>query len=229
MFLTSPCMAQTVSPALAPADLTSVTAKAQQALSAAQAAQAIASNAVTNVNGVAPVNGTVTLSIPVVPSLTPYALKTDLATTTALAATAIQPTGLTSAITAATPGPCSAPLPDTFAGSTGVGTPCMSRPDATRPTQVQPATATTAADGSWSATWPTTFGAVPMVATATILGGVPPYICSVISKTATTVTGKCYGVVSTTLPTLGTALLGLAVSPIANPGAGLTVMVVGRL
>ena len=147
----------------------------------------------------------------------------------ALAQTAVQPSALPSAIAAASPASCAAPLPDTFSGSAGVGAPCMTRPDATRPTQVQPATTTTAADGSWSANWPATFGTAPSVATATILGGTPPYICSVISKTATTVSGKCYGVVSTTLPTLGTALLGLAVSPIANPGAGLTVMVVGRL
>lgn len=136
---------------------------------------------------------------------------------------------IANAVAAATPAPCTAPLPDTLTGSAGTGAPCMSRPDATRPTQVQPVAVSTAADGSFTANWPTAFSSTPTIATADALGGVPPYICAITTKTATSVSGKCYQVVANTLPTTATALLGLVVSPIANPGAGLTVMIVGRL
>lgn len=136
---------------------------------------------------------------------------------------------INAAIAAATPPACGVPLPDTLTGSAGVANTCMPRSDATRPTVVQALSATTVADGTFTANWAVAFSATPTIATADALGGTPPYICSVTAKTATTVTGKCFQIVATTLPSTVTAIQGLVVSPIANPGAGLTVMIVGRL
>jgi hypothetical protein len=109
----------------------------------------------------------------------------------------------------------------------------MTRPDAVRATQVQVTTVTTAADGSFSGTWPVPFIASPTGRLATVdiqSSSGAPIDCSFIagSVSATGFAGKCWQVTATTLPTISTALLGLVISPINNAAGGLTVRVVGR-
>jgi hypothetical protein len=151
-----------------------------------------------------------------------------------IAATAVQPADLSNAIAAATPGDCPAPMGDALVASAGTQPRCMPRPDAVRATQVQRTSVVTAADGSFSGTWPVAFPSAPGWYQADIdIAGVStaPYKCSFVAGTvtATSFTGKCTQLVSTTLPATVTALLGLTVSPIQNASSGLTVRIAGRL
>lgn len=140
----------------------------------------------------------------------------------------ITQTDLDSAITAATPSDCGVPAQDTYTGSAGTGPRCMPKADASRPTQVQTSTASTAADGTFSGTWPVPFSATPSYARADINVADRPHVCSVLTLTAVSYTGKCYAVASTTLPGTLVALGGLVVSPVTNPSTGLTVRVIAR-
>lgn len=86
----------------------------------------------------------------------------------------------------------------------------------------------TLADGSFSGTWPMTLTVAPSRAHAWIESAATPYLCQIATRTTTGYTGKCWQLISTSLPLLATSLLGLVVSPVANPAAGLTVNVLAR-
>lgn len=137
-------------------------------------------------------------------------------------------TDLQAAIAAATPDDCGVPAADTYTGTAGSGPRCMPKADAARPTQVQTSNSTTAADGTFSGTWPVPFATAPSYARADINTVDRPHICSVLTTTATGYSGKCYAVASTTLPGTLLALGGLVVSPVINPTAGLAVRVIAR-
>ena len=131
---------------------------------------------------------------------------------------------------AAIPAPCpTAPIPDSYSATPGTGTPCTTRPDATRQTVVQSARGTTATDGTFTIAWPSQslFATMPTYAHAEILSASAPYQCDVGSVSTTTITGKCFMLVSSSLPTLATSLLGLVITPYGS-ASSLTVMVVGR-
>ncbi len=205
-----------------PADISTVSNTAQQALQAAQAAKSSADSSVKSVNGQ---SGAVTV---IVPNLTGYA-------TTANVSSALTPyattTAVNSAIVAATPPPCAAPLADTLTGSAGIGAPCMARPDATRPTQVQRLTVVTGNDGTFSGSWSFVTTPVTYWATADVVNGSSaPTVCNFFTSTvtATAFSGKCWQVVPTTLPSTLTAIGGLTVSPVTNVAGGITVRVTGR-
>lgn len=145
----------------------------------------------------------------------------------------VDPVALANAISAMTPAPCPVPSADTLNGSAGTSPVCMTRPDASRPTQVQRLTVTTAADGTFSGTWPAAFTAAPVTywAVADVNSVTSaPYHCSFVAGTvtATAFSGKCWQIVATTLPTTVAALSGLVVSPLQNAAAGVTVRVSGR-
>lgn len=130
---------------------------------------------------------------------------------------------------AAVPSPCNTvPMQDTLTGTVGAGTPCTTRPDATRPTVIQAKTTTTAADATYSVTFDAPFASTPIYADARVYGATQPYLCTVTTLTATGASGKCFQLVATTLPTVATSLLGLVVSPFASAAAGLSVRVVAR-
>lgn len=130
---------------------------------------------------------------------------------------------------AAVPGPCNTvPMQDTLTGSVGAGTPCTTRPDATRPTVIQAKTATTAADATYSVTFDQPFATAPIYVDARVTGQAQPYLCTVTTWSATGASGKCFQLVATTLPVVSTSLLGLVVSPFVNAAAGLNVRVVAR-
>jgi len=135
---------------------------------------------------------------------------------------------VTAAITAATPNPCSTPLPDTYTGSAGSASPCMPRQDATRPTQVQSGTTATDSTGNFSGTFAVPFGSAPSYVHAEINSLTNPFICQIGSATATGYTGRCFAVASTTLPGTLLALSGLVVSPITPTTAGQVVKVIAR-
>lgn len=158
---------------------------------------------------------------------------------------AATPTSVTSAVSAATSGLATSsaltslaatvpvactttPMPDTLVGSVGTATPCSPRPDNTRPTVIQAKNTTTASDATWSVTFDTAFASTPIYADARVYGSTTPYICTVSSLSATAASGKCFQLVTTTLPTLATSLLGLVVSPFVTAGSGLSVRVVAR-
>lgn len=86
----------------------------------------------------------------------------------------------------------------------------------------------TASDATWSVTFDTAFASTPIYADARVYGSTTPYICTVSSLSATAASGKCFQLVTTTLPTLATSLLGLVVSPFVTAGSGLSVRVVAR-
>ncbi|MGY2732412.1 hypothetical protein [Sphingomonas sp. UYP23] len=134
------------------------------------------------------------------------------------------------AATAAIPPVCSsAPAADTVGGTAGVGPPCTPKADAARSTQVMPSQATTAADGTFSGSWPGTFPAAPTTAFASAKTTADPYTCQVGTFTTTTYSGKCWKQTQTlTLPATATALLALQLTTAAVAPAGITVMVVGR-
>lgn len=145
----------------------------------------------------------------------------------------VTPNDVQTAITAATPSPCPAPLSDALIASAGTQPTCMARPDAVRATLVQATSVVTASDGTFTGNWPTPFASAPTGRIAdieTTTTNSAPYKCSFVASTvtATGFTGKCWQIVATTLPTTATALLGLTVSPIQNAAAGLTVRVTGR-
>jgi len=130
---------------------------------------------------------------------------------------------------AAVPAPCNTvPMQDTLTGTVGAGTPCTTRPDATRPTVIQAKTTTTAADATYSVTFDAPFSTTPIYVDARVTGVNQPYLCTVATWSATGASGKCFQLVATTLPTVSTSLLGLAISPFANAAAGLNVRVVAR-
>ncbi len=138
-------------------------------------------------------------------------------------------TAATTAAQAQVPAICTnPPAPDAMLATAGVGVPCTPRTDAARQTQVPPAQAVTAVDGSFSGNWTTTLPAVPTRGYAAIFGTGTPYHCQLATFTTTGFTGKCWALVTTTLPSLPNSLLGLVVSPVANPAAGLTVNVFAR-
>jgi hypothetical protein len=120
------------------------------------------------------------------------------------------------------------PPQDTYTGSVGTAAQCTPRSDATRPTQVQSTSAVTISDGSFSGNWPTAFATIPSYAHAEIYASATPFICTINTTTATGYTGKCFQVISTTLPGTLLALSGLVVSPVASVAAGLTVKVIAR-
>ncbi len=147
----------------------------------------------------------------------------------AAAATAVQPAALTSAIAAATPSPCPIPLPDTLVGTVGSNTPCMDRPDRTRPTAVQRANVvTTDANGSWAVTFGRSFTSTSPIVHAEPVqpgGNTLPYQCGVTTRTATTASGTCWAATSqTTTVSLG---INLTSNPYASKvPQGTAVMVV---
>jgi hypothetical protein len=135
------------------------------------------------------------------------------------------------AIVAAIPSDCPAPLSDALVATAGSQARCMPRPDAQRATLVQSLDVTTAADGTFTGSWPAAFATAPKgyIADIPVSGtSSAPYKCSFITVTATGFSGKCYQIVATTLPTTATALLGLTISPLQNAAAGLSVRVIGR-
>lgn len=133
------------------------------------------------------------------------------------------------AVESAMPAPCdTVPLRDTLTGTIGTGSPCTTRPDATRPTVIQAKTTVTAADATYSVTFDAPFASTPIYADARVYGASQPYLCTVTTLTATGAAGKCFQLVATTLPVASTALLGLVISPIASAASGLSVRVVAR-
>ena len=150
--------------------------------------------------------------------------------TDAQAVAAVGPT-INAAITAATPTPCAAPLGDTLTGTTGTGTPCMARPDATRPTQVNRSSAVTATDGSFTGFWrpdQTALPSSPMTVVAQANTVSDPYNCQVGAWTTTSFTGKCWKLTASTLPATAVALPGFIVSPFTPSASGVPVSIVGR-
>jgi hypothetical protein len=96
------------------------------------------------------------------------------------------------------------------------------------PSQVQGMNVVTDGNGGFVGSWPVAFPAEPTVAYAAVYGQSSPFLCGIITKTATGFTGKCYALATMTLPSTATALLGLALSPFQNAAANLTVTVTGR-
>lgn len=141
----------------------------------------------------------------------------------------VRPADVTAAITAATPAPCSTPLPDTLTGSAGVAPTCMTRPDGTRPTAIQRANVVTMdASGSWAVTFGRPFTSTSPIVQAEAIqagGATLPYQCGVTTRTATTASGTCWAATSQT----NTVSLGVSLTN--NPFAakvpqGTAVMVV---
>lgn len=129
----------------------------------------------------------------------------------------------------AIPPVCTVVMPqDTYTGSVGTQAQCTPRRDATRPTQVQSTSVVTGSDGSFSGPWPIAFATAPAYAHAEIYATSTPYICQINTATVSGYTGKCYQVISTTLPGTLLALGGLVVSPVSSVAAGLTVKVIAR-
>lgn len=123
---------------------------------------------------------------------------------------------------------CSAIMPpDSAAGSVGTDIACTPRQDSTRPTVIKAKDTITDATGGYSIAWDQPFSAVPTYADAKVSGSSQPYVCTV-SATATMVSGRCFQLVTTQLPTLATALPGLLISPFVNAAAGMSVRVVAR-
>jgi hypothetical protein len=119
------------------------------------------------------------------------------------------------------PGPCgTVPASDTLMGSSGSGK-CYTQADAARPTVVQAASVTTDTSGNWSVTWMRAFASSsyyvnPQPTYSSAPNG--PYVCNVNQATQTTtfVQGKCWQVVSSTLPGVLTSLLGAIVTPFTS-------------
>jgi hypothetical protein len=112
-----------------------------------------------------------------------------------------------------------------------VGTPasaCTPPIDNARVTQIQATNVVTDANGNFVATWPTPFGSEPTTVLAAVYGQTTPFLCGVITKTATGATGRCYALATMTLPSTATAMLNLVLSPFQNAAANLTVTVTGR-
>lgn len=146
----------------------------------------------------------------------------------AVTASAVTPADL-SAVAAAIPPACgTVPSSDTSTGSLGTGTACVRAPNASAKTNVMPATAVTAADGSFSGSWPSAFASAPTIAFAGIKSTSEPYLCQVGTFTPTTFSGKCWRLVQMTLPGVLTGLTNLVLVPFGNPPTGSTVMVSGR-
>lgn len=157
------------------------------------------------------------LPVPAAPDTSQFASKADLS----------------NAVAAATPSDCPAPLSDGLTATAGVQPRCMPRQDAQRATVVQASTVMTAADGSFIGTWPVPFATAPTARSATVeiaSGTSAPFVCSFIAGSVTTTgfTGRCFQLVSTTLPATVTALVGLTINPVANAAGNLTVRVTGR-
>lgn len=133
-----------------------------------------------------------------------------------------------SAVIATPPVCATTPAGDTYGGTVGVASACTPRQDAARPTQVQPTSTVTLADGTFSGNWPATFSTSPTSGFAAAKTTGDPYICQVAAMTTTAYSGKCWKVTASTLPALAPALLGYVVSTFTNPAAGLPIMVVGR-
>lgn len=132
---------------------------------------------------------------------------------------------------ASVPPVCSVvPARDTYTGTVGTGAPCTPKVDNTRPTQVQAVTATTASDGTFTATFSPAFPSTPSYVHAEIGSSTNPFVCQIdmTNVTVSSASGKCFQVVTTTLPGTLLALNGLLVSPIAPTTAGLTVRVIAR-
>jgi hypothetical protein len=134
------------------------------------------------------------------------------------------------AAAAALPPTCSTvPAADTVGGTVGTGAACIPKADAARSTQVMPAQATTAADGTFSGSWPGTFPTTPTTAFASAKTTADPYTCQVATITTTGYAGKCWKKTQTiTLPSTAIALLSLQLINAAAAPAGITVMIVGR-
>jgi len=147
------------------------------------------------------------------------------------AASYMTPTGVSSAITAATPSPCSTPAADTLLGSAGSATPCMARPDSTRPTPVQTINTTLNADCTWSVTFSCAFSTSTPIVHANVqlaAGATQPIPCAVISRSTTTQSGKCFPGQATLL-SLAIVTSGLSLNPFsATCTAGTPVMVAAR-
>lgn len=125
------------------------------------------------------------------------------------------------------PAPCGAiPTADTLNGSAGSAN-CYVPKDASRPTSVQAANVTTSAtDGSWSVTWARPFvSTTPVIIPIPVNTGTMPLVCNVVSRSATSATGKCW---QSTTTTLSGTLLGLLVNPFGSPAASAAVMIVAR-
>ena len=140
----------------------------------------------------------------------------------------VQPADL-AAVAAIVPAPCgTVPSADTLNGTVGTGT-CYTRPSDTRPTVVQAAIVATDATGAWIVTWAKPFtSAAPYINPQAInTGGTQPYICNVSSSTASMATGKCWQTITSTLPSVATSLLGLAVNP-TGAAASIQVRVAAR-
>lgn len=127
------------------------------------------------------------------------------------------------------PAPCAAvPSADTLMGSPGSAN-CFVPRDAARPTVVQAANVTTAADGTWSVIWARPFSAGnPVVNPLPINTGTLPVLCNVSSRSATGASGKCWQSTSTTISGALSSVVNLLISPFASPAAGAAVMVIAR-
>lgn len=131
---------------------------------------------------------------------------------------------VTAAMAAAVPSTCgTAPASDTLNGSTGTGTPCTPRADATRATVVQRANATTDASGSFSVTWSRSFvSSTPVVSVKPVLSAGTKGDCGFTTVNATTASGSCW-----TYQSVVVSILGSTVNPVASAAAGIRVMLVG--
>lgn len=140
------------------------------------------------------------------------------------------PSDVTAAIVAATPSPCTTPAPDTLNGSAGAASTCMPRADAARPTPVQAANTTLAADCTWSVVFSRAFTTSSPIIHASVVLASPtsPVPCIVTSRSATTQAGKCFPGQTTSL-NLSIVTAGLTLAPFGSTCvAGTAVMVVGR-
>jgi len=141
------------------------------------------------------------------------------------------PTGVSAAITAATPSPCPTPLADTLNGSAGTSPICMERPDSTRPTAVQAINTTVASNCSWSVTFSRVMTTNTPIVEAQLLlpsGSTLPIPCQALSRSSTGASGLCFPAQTTTL-NLSIITAGLSLSPFGTTcTSGTPVMVLAR-
>lgn len=127
------------------------------------------------------------------------------------------------------PGPCGTiPAPDTLLGSPGSST-CYTPNDATRPTVVQAANVVTDSSGNWSVTWARPFAsAMPIVNPLPVNTGSLPILCNVVTRSASSASGKCWQSTANTLPSALASLAGMVINPFGTMAASAGVMIIGR-
>jgi hypothetical protein len=119
------------------------------------------------------------------------------------------------AVQAAIPPVCStAPAKDTLNGSVGSAAPCTPAPDNTRPTAVQRANTSLAADCTWSVAFSRAFtSSTPIVHASIILAAATmPMPCIVLARSTTAANGKCFPA-QTSLLNLSIITAGLTLAP----------------